>query len=205
VTLDENVNAKNVELAGRIGMLTVLCWFVAAFVCGSTGMTNEPGRPPLVVGSFIAFPIVGFVFAYFLSASLRAFAQSISMTFLVGSHLWRFVGAGFVIGWLAGRLPAGFAVPAGFGDIIAALGALFLIPPIRKGTASKGLLYAWNIFGLIDLVGAIVLGILYSESTFGLLRSGVNQTNVYLSRQFDPNFFRATLHRVALTHVQTDC
>jgi hypothetical protein len=170
--MDKNEVNKKVQTSGRIAIAAVVCWFAAAFICGYAGLTNEPGRPPLVVGSFIIVPIVGFVVVYLLSPSLRTFAQNISMTLLVGSHLWRFVGIGFVMGWLKGILPAGFAVPAGFGDIIVALGALLLIPSIRKGTATRGWLFAWNTVGIIDLILAIVLGLLYSESKLGILTRG---------------------------------
>jgi hypothetical protein len=172
--MDKNEVNKKIRISGRIAIGAVVCWFAAAFICGIAGLINEPGRPPLVLGSFIVVPIVGFVVAYLLSSSLRAFAQNISMKLLVGSHLWRFVGIGFVMGWLKGVLPAGFAVPAGFGDIIVALGALLLIPSIRKRTATRGLLFAWNTIGIIDLVLAIVLGVLYSESTLGILTRGVS-------------------------------
>jgi hypothetical protein len=59
------------------------------------GIINEPARPPLMLLGFIALPILGFVAAYVSSVSFRAFADSLSLTLLVGSHLWRFVGLGF--------------------------------------------------------------------------------------------------------------
>jgi hypothetical protein len=69
--------------------LRFLAWFAAACVAGLRGIVNQPGQPPLVLLSFIAVPILGFVAAYLLSASFRAFANGISLTLIVGSHLWR--------------------------------------------------------------------------------------------------------------------
>jgi hypothetical protein len=90
--------------------------------------------------------------------------------------LWRFVGVGFVLAWLAGVLPGGFGIPEGFGDIIAALGALLLLLKVRKGTASRGWLLAWNIFGTIDLLSAITVGLLYSQSRLGVLSAPTSST-----------------------------
>jgi hypothetical protein len=158
-------------VSGRtVAILGVAGWFVAACVGGLQGIFAT--GQPLALLPFILLPIAGFLLAYFLSPSLRAFADEISLTLLVGSHLWRFVGLGFVIGWLQGALPAGFGIPEGFGDIIAALGVLLLLPSIRRGTVSPGWLLAWNIWGLLDLLSAITVGILYSNSPLGVLSRG---------------------------------
>jgi hypothetical protein len=96
-----------------------------------------------------------------------------------------------VIAWLTGDLPAGFGIPEGLGDIIAASGALIVIPMLRKGAAPRGWLLAWNIFGLIDLISAIVMGLLYSNSTFGILSPGTVTTKLMVSFPVSliPSFF----------------
>ena len=144
---DGVINNQSIAVARFVTILAVITWFATAFIAGLTGIINEPNRPPLVLASFITLPMIGFTAAYFFSASFRAFTKTISLTLIVGSHLWRFVGVGFVIAWLTGDLPAGFGIPEGFGDIIAATGALILVPMLRKGTAPRGWLLAWNIFG----------------------------------------------------------
>jgi hypothetical protein len=188
---DEVINNKRIAVARRLAILAIIVWFAAAFLAGLAGIINEPGRPPLLLASFITVPIIGFVTAYKLSTSFRAFTKTMSLTVIVGSHLWRFVGVGFVIAWLTGDLPAGFGIPEGFGDIIAATGALILIPMLRKGRAPRGWLLAWNTFGLIDLVSAIVMGILYSNSTLGILSPGTVTTKLMVTFPVSliPSFF----------------
>jgi hypothetical protein len=45
---------------------------------------------------------------------------------------------------------------------------------LRKGTASPHHVLAWNVFGLLDLLAAISTGMLYSNSSLGVLvRGGV--------------------------------
>src|SRR6266540_431066 len=103
-------------------------------------------------------------------------------------------GAGdrrIVIAWLAGALPAGFGIPEGFGDIIAAAGALILLPRVRKGTASRGWLLAWNAFGFLDLLSAIAVGLGFSESAVGLLHTATASTKLMVTFPVSliPTFF----------------
>ena len=186
-----NVDPQKIVVARRLAILAVIVWFATAVIASITGIINEPDRPPLVLGTFILLPIAGFVAAYFLSASFRAFTESMSLTLIVASHLWRFVGVGFMIAWLTGALPAGFGIPEGFGDIIAAIGALVLVPKLRKGTAPRTWLFAWNTFGLIDLISAIVVGILYSDSTLGILSKDTVNTKLMVTFPVSliPSFF----------------
>ena len=165
-----------IAAARNLTIVALVAWFVAASIAGITGIVNQPGRPPTVILSFLVVPMLVFGLAYAASASFREFTETIPMSLLVGSHLWRFVGIGFVIGWLTGALPAGFGIPEGFGDIIAAVGALLLLPMVRRGTAPRGWLLAWNAFGLLDLLSAIVVGMLLSESALGRLSSPSSNT-----------------------------
>src|SRR6266498_2706884 len=158
------VEDRRTAAARTLTIAAVIAWFAAAFAAGVLGLVNQPGQPPLVLLGFIAVPMLGFVVAYLMSPAFRKFANGLPLTLLVGSHLWRFVGVGFVVGWLKGALPAGFGIPEGFGDIIAALGALVLLPRLRRGEAPRGWLLAWNVWGTLDLVSALTMGLLYSES-----------------------------------------
>jgi hypothetical protein len=84
------------------------------------------------------------------------------------------VGLGFLVAFLVGRLPAQFAIPEGLGDIVAAIFALPLALALRGEKPVRGYFILWNIFGLIDLLSAITVGILYSEGPLGVLRTGVS-------------------------------
>ena len=152
--------------------LALLVWLVAAIVGVTTGLVNRPGQPPLTLLWFTVGPIALGVVAYRLSPSLREWTDRFSLTWMVGLHLWRFVGFGFVAAWLFGRLPAGFAIPEGLGDAVAAAGAVALLPSLRRGTVSRTWLLVWNTFGLVDLLSALTLGVLYSNGPLGVLSRG---------------------------------
>lgn len=185
-----DVTDRQIAIARSAAIFAVLGWLVAAGIGGVSGILNHPDRGLPALFGFVAVPAIGFVAAYVLSASFRAFAHGLSLTWIVGSHLWRFVGLGFVIAWAAGRLPAGFAIPEGLGDIAAALGALALLPSLTGGTASRRWLLAWNAFGFLDLVSALVMGVLYSNSPLGLLSDGVTtELMVTFPVSLIPTFF----------------
>ena len=189
--MKEVVGDRPIAGARRLALLALLAWFGAAAGAGALGLVNQPGRPPLALLLFLAVPALGFATAYKTSASFRAFTETIPLAVLVGSHLWRFVGLGFVLAWRAGALPAGFGIPEGFGDVLAAAGALALLPSIRRGRTPRGWLLAWNTFGLIDLLSAIAVGVLYSQGPLGLL--GTPSSNTALMVTFPvsliPTFF----------------
>jgi hypothetical protein len=159
-------------LVGAVGL-----WFLAAFIGGTQNIFNQPGVPPVTVGMFLLIPIVFFALAYVLSAGVRHAIDQLPLWLITIAHVWRFVGLGFVIGAIVHVLPPQFGYPEGLGDIAAALFCLPLAFAIRKGSRSQGLrraFIAWNIFGLIDLLSAISLGILYSPSSFGVLRTDIS-------------------------------
>lgn len=161
----------------KIVLVVVAVWFLAAFIGGLMNLFSRTGGPPLPVGFFMVIPVGGFTLAYIMSSRVRHAADQIPLWVITIAHVWRFVGLGFVIGALIHVLPPQFGFPEGLGDFVAALFCLPLALAIRKGSHTPGLraaFIAWNIFGLIDLLSAISMGILYSESSFGILRTDLS-------------------------------
>jgi hypothetical protein len=159
-------------LLGVVGL-----WFLAAFIGGMMNIFYQPGVPPVTVGLFLLIPIAGFTLAYVFSTQVQHAIDQIPLWLITIAHVWRFVGLGFVIGAVMHVLPPQFGYPEGLGDVAAALFCLPLAFAIRKGSPSSGLrraFIAWNVFGLIDLLSAISLGILYSPSSFGVLRTDLS-------------------------------
>lgn len=155
-------------------LIAVLLWFSGAFIAGWFDLFVQSDAPPTYLGLFILLPIVVFTSLYLSNNNFRVFANSIDISLVVVAHLWRYVGIGFLIAFLYGRLPAQFAIPEGLGDIIAAAFALPLALALQRKKTVRGYFIAWNIFGLADLVSAITLGVLYSQGPFGILRTEVS-------------------------------
>ena len=158
----------------NLTILAILLWFFGALIAGWFGLFIQSDAPPTYLGAFIILPIAFFTALYLSNREFRAFVNTIDLSLIVLAHLWRYVGLGFLIAFLFGRLPAQFAIPEGLGDIIAAVFAFPMALALRRNKAVRGYFIAWNIFGLVDLVSAITMGVLYSEGPFGILRTGVS-------------------------------
>jgi hypothetical protein len=97
----------------------------------------------------------------------------------------------FLLCAAAGTLPIGFALPAGLGDILTGLAAIPLAFALSNGTpGTRKKFVAWNIFGLLDLLVAVSMGILHSGSSLGLLAGSgpTTQLMTELPRSMVPTF-----------------
>ncbi len=149
----------------RVIFICIGIWFLLAFVGGLMGIFNQSGT--LYVPLFVLVPIIGFIIAYSLSTKIQRAVNQIQLWHITIAHAWRFVGIYFLAGAIVGFLPPQFGVPEGLGDIITAIFSLPLAFAIRKNNRSPRLrtaFIAWNVFGIIDLISAISLGILYSPA-----------------------------------------
>ena len=64
-------------------------------------------------------------------------------------------------------LPESFAYPAAIGDFITSILAFVAIFPLRRGsTMARPLVWAFNVFGTLDLLVAITLATVYKAPAF---------------------------------------
>lgn len=97
----------------------------------------------------------------YLWPRLRTIEKRNALLLLIAPHLFfRFIGLSFLVpGVVSQPLPAAFAVPAAYGDLIA--GILAIIATVALWTrASSGVPLAWlfNVWGAADLLFAIYQG-----------------------------------------------
>jgi hypothetical protein len=97
----------------------------------------------------------------YLWPRLRTMDRQNALLLLIAPHLFfRFIGLSFLIpGVTSGPLPAAFAVPAAYGDLIA--GILAIIATIAlwtRASAAVPLAWVFNSFGAADLLFAIYQG-----------------------------------------------
>jgi hypothetical protein len=129
----------------------LLLWGAVAAAVGAAGMVaSSPVPPPAVAGGLVFAGLL----AWALSARFRAWVRAVPLWALVAIHLVRFVGAWFLVLYRRGELPFAFAVPGGWGDILAAASAAaLLVAAIPARTpARRRVLLAWNVFGLLDIL-----------------------------------------------------
>jgi len=143
-------------------MVLISVWFIAVFCLAGLGLFKlRWGNAPAGVGLAFALPLLAFAGVFFFSRPVRNHLSGLSPVLLVSLHGWRFVGLGFVMAYYRGLLPPAFAWPAGLGDIAAAAAAPYLAYSLsedKEWIRSRWFL-AWNIFGLVDLLSAVGLGV----------------------------------------------
>lgn len=115
--------------------------------------------------NLIANTVVFFVAArlYLLPLVSRIRPQQILVPILL-LHSTRHLGMMFLTrGATYHGLPPEFAYPAAFGDLVTAILAFAAIPLVLRGSRlAKPMVWAFNIFGTVDLLVAITTGTIYN-------------------------------------------
>jgi hypothetical protein len=117
------------------------------------GWFNEVFFPPKVL-LFTTFPYAFLLFGVVLNTkSYQKIVDKAPLESLIQLHIFRLIGVFFVLLALHDALPKPFAFIAGFGDMLTALGSIFVVRAIQlKKTYAKVLATLWNVFGTVDIL-----------------------------------------------------
>jgi len=166
--------------AVSIATILLVGWFFAALFLLWTGFYRGADHqvPTIQYGVFI--PILVGVALFWRWGAFRRVIDSLPQPWIVGVQLFRVEGVIFLILHALQGLPGTFAWPAGVGDVIVGLlapvvGFAYAYDPTR----AAGLLRAWNLLGIGDLIVAVATGFLTSPSRFQILALG--SPNVLIS------------------------
>ena len=78
---------------------------------------------------------------------------------MLTAQLWRVIGIAFFFALAFDQLPAGFAVPAGVGDLATGIAALAVVLSLGNGSLTRGRLYAFTALGVGDFLVANATGL----------------------------------------------
>lgn len=111
----------------------------------------------------LALLVLGLLTRWYVLPALRRLPphRALSLALLPGTT--RFMGLTFLIGTVAPEMPAGFAIPAGLGDLASAILALIAVA-LCHGNARMGRSLAWLyvVLGGADLAVGLLLGFQYA-------------------------------------------
>ena len=108
-----------------------------------------------IVFSFVAWSIVT---VQFIWPQLRALPRIQALRPLLILHSFRFIGLAFLVpGVVSPDLPAAFAQPAAYGDMVAAVLALIALAALKSRVAFP-LVWVFNIWATADLLYAFYQG-----------------------------------------------
>lgn len=122
----------------------------------------------LIVPLSLIFSLAGFAAIamwYVIPASDKQ-PRDIALVPLLLPQAFRHIGLWFLIpGAVASSLPQAFAVPAAWGDFVAAIFAWLAIIALRaRWSLATPILWAFSLWGILDLVDALVRGNLFLPS-----------------------------------------
>ena len=135
--------------------------------------TTYAFQPPVPLGLAVTLPILVFVLWYATSPGFREFVLSLNPKNLTIVQTWRIGGMTFVVLYVYGILPGVFALPAGWGDFAIGITAPFVAIYLAGNAERKASYIAWQLFGMLDLVTAVTLGVLASPPPVGILGHAV--------------------------------
>jgi hypothetical protein len=130
-------------------------WLLVAVVLGAAGVVRflQPPAPPIVLFGLTA-ALLGLAWGH---PEFRAWLRALDARWLVAPHLTRYVGIYFLVLHGRGRLPYAFAVPGGWGDIVAATAAALLLLSGRpRGGGRRAAYLVWSVYGLVDLLFVVL-------------------------------------------------
>jgi hypothetical protein len=151
-------------------------WVGLATGLGAAGQLEfSPDQPVPLVGVLFAAPLLIVGALAFLSSGIRSALMSVPVSMLIGLNALRVLGVLFLFLAAAGRLSGPFPFSAGLGDIITGAFAIPLALAVaRSQRVPLAGVVLWNIFGTLDLVAAVALGITSAAgSPLQLIYAGV--------------------------------
>ena len=163
--------ARRLVVAGIAGG-----WVGLATALGAAGLLAfSPGHPVPLVGVLFATPLIAAGALAVRYPGVRSALMAIPMSLLIGLNSMRVLGVMFLLLAAQGRLSGPFPFSAGLGDIITGAFAIPLAVSVaRSKMPSRGAIKRWNIFGALDLLVAVGLGITSAAgSPLHLIHAGV--------------------------------
>jgi hypothetical protein len=123
-------------------------------------MTSMNTRALFGLSALMSATAFGVVASVYIWPRIRRMEQDSALRVLLVPHIFRFIGLSFLVPGVASpALPSAFAVPAAYGDIVAALLALAATVALsRHASAARPLVWIFNVWGTGDLLLAFYNG-----------------------------------------------
>lgn len=169
-------HALSNRLTLRLGVAAVAgAWVGLASGLAAAGkLAFSPGNPVPLIGVLVVLPLLLIGVLALKSQRVRAALLAVPMPLLIGLNSLRVLGILFLLLAANGRLSGPFPFSAGLGDIITGAFAIPLALSVSRSGRSYAAVRRWNIFGMLDLIVAVGLGITSAPgSPVQLIHAGV--------------------------------
>jgi hypothetical protein len=152
-------------LPGPATYLVLAIWSAGVIMAIFAGVFAGDGPARLALPASIAMPIAVLTTVYRASPRFRNYMLSLDLRLVLMAQLWRVIGIAFLFALAFDQLPAGFAVPAGVGDIATGLAAIAVVLALGNGSLTRRRLYAFTALGFGDFIVATAVGLYLEPAT----------------------------------------
>ncbi len=195
--------AKNIQF-GILGFYIIYLAYVSFLSLKGLFDGNSLLPKPMY---WAGIPLMIILFGFIGNTKLfKKLLLVITLEALVMIHVFRLVGVFFIIIYFYHLLPAGFAFSAEMGDMITAILAIPVARMVSKGHPwVTTAVYAWNIFGILDILNILVLVALAAKNAAITGGSGGLDEMVKFPFVWFPAFAPATilfLHTIVFRKLQ---
>jgi hypothetical protein len=155
--------------AGFLSAILIAWLAVARYLASANTYfaTGETAVPTVLLGLLIPLMIAA---GLRLSRNVASLVSAIPLPWIVAAQVYRVGGGILLVLWADGRLPWQFALPAGIGDVITGCFAIVVAALLmQKSARALRAAYNWCLFGIADLVVAVMMGAMTSPGRAHLL------------------------------------
>jgi hypothetical protein len=154
-----------VRIVSIVGIVLFGWLFLALFLGWQGIFRSALDQPVPLIALAIGLPILVGALLLRGSNQVREIIAAVPQSQLVAFQFYRVLGVTFLVLYAAGHLPGIFALPAGCGDVMVGLTALWVGARAAR-TESDQLVILWNWLGISDLVIAVATGFLSAPNRF---------------------------------------
>lgn len=144
---------------GVVTYLVLAIWSGAVLTAIVAGVFAGGGASQLLLPAAQAIPIAAVAIGYRAWPRFRTYLLTLDLRLVLTAQLWRVIGIAFLFALAFDQLPAGFAVPAGVGDLATGIAALAVVLSLGNGSLTRGRLYAFTALGVGDFLVANATGL----------------------------------------------
>jgi len=146
-------------LPGPVTYVVLAIWSGVVMTAIVAGVFAGGGASRLLLPASVVTPVAVVAIAYRVSPRFRNYLLTLDLRLVLAAQLWRVIGVAFLFALAFDQLPAGFAVPAGVGDIATGIAALAVVLALGNGSLTRGRLYAFTALGVGDFLVANATGL----------------------------------------------
>ncbi|MGH8915731.1 MAG: hypothetical protein ACRDZM_14595 [Acidimicrobiia bacterium] len=146
-------------LPGAATYVVLAVWSGVVITAIVAGVFAGGGLAGLALPTSVALPLAVVAIMYRAWPRFRNYLLTLDLRLVLAAQLWRVIGVVFLFALAFDQLPAGFAVPAGVGDIATGVAALAVVVALGNGTLTRRRLYAFTALGVGDFLVVFAAGL----------------------------------------------